>query len=56
VHPIEIIYILYTFGFILDEFASSKEHGWSVYSANAWNAFDLVYVGHLISPLLTQLM
>ncbi|WVF72035.1 hypothetical protein IAT40_006847 [Kwoniella sp. CBS 6097] len=41
---IEIIYIIFSFGFILEEFAASKEHGWAVYAANAWNAFDMTYI------------
>ncbi|WVQ98885.1 hypothetical protein IAU59_006016 [Kwoniella sp. CBS 9459] len=41
---IEIIYIIFSFGFILEEFATSKEHGWAVYAANAWNAFDMTYI------------
>ncbi|KIR25457.1 nonselective cation channel [Cryptococcus deuterogattii LA55] len=41
---VEIVYIFFSFGFILDEFAASKEHGWAVYAANAWNAFDLGYI------------
>lgn len=41
---VEIIYIVFSFGFILDEFAASKEHGWAVYAANAWNAFDMGYI------------
>ncbi|KAK8869725.1 hypothetical protein IAR55_000293 [Kwoniella newhampshirensis] len=41
---IEIIYVIFSFGFILDEFATSKEHGWTVYAANAWNAFDMGYI------------
>nr|ODN95119.1 nonselective cation channel [Cryptococcus depauperatus CBS 7855] len=41
---VEIIYIVFSFGFVLDEFATSKEHGWTVYVANAWNAFDMGYM------------
>ncbi|OCF36454.1 nonselective cation channel [Kwoniella heveanensis BCC8398] len=41
---IEVIYIIFSFGFILEEFAASKEHGWAVYAANAWNAFDMTYI------------
>ncbi|WWC61005.1 uncharacterized protein I303_103582 [Kwoniella dejecticola CBS 10117] len=44
VQAIEIIYIVFSFGFILEEFAASKEHGWAVYAANAWNAFDMAYI------------
>ncbi|WVQ78363.1 hypothetical protein IAT38_000448 [Cryptococcus sp. DSM 104549] len=41
---VEIVYVVFSFGFILDEFAASKEHGWAVYAANAWNAFDMGYI------------
>ncbi|OCF71722.1 nonselective cation channel [Kwoniella mangroviensis CBS 8886] len=44
IQVIEIIYIIFSFGFILEEFAASKEHGWAVYAANAWNAFDMAYI------------
>ncbi|WRT67253.1 uncharacterized protein IL334_004220 [Kwoniella shivajii] len=44
IQVIEIIYIIFSFGFILEEFAASKEHGWTVYAANAWNAFDMAYI------------
>ncbi|WVW82960.1 hypothetical protein I302_104976 [Kwoniella bestiolae CBS 10118] len=44
IQAIEIIYIIFSFGFILEEFAASKEHGWAVYAANAWNAFDMAYI------------
>nr|XP_019013635.1 nonselective cation channel [Kwoniella pini CBS 10737]OCF52416.1 nonselective cation channel [Kwoniella pini CBS 10737] len=44
VQAIEIIYIIFSFGFVLEEFAASKEHGWAVYAANAWNAFDMAYI------------
>ncbi|KAG8997457.1 hypothetical protein FRB90_012495 [Tulasnella sp. 427] len=40
----EIAFCVYTFGFILDEFASSQEHGWHVYVANMWNGFDLSFI------------
>lgn len=29
VHPVEGVFVVVTFGFMLDEFAASKEHGWS---------------------------
>ncbi|KAG8913899.1 hypothetical protein FRC01_004332, partial [Tulasnella sp. 417] len=40
----EIAFCVYTFGFVLDEFASSQEHGWHVYVANMWNGFDLSFI------------
>ncbi|ORY27179.1 hypothetical protein BCR39DRAFT_538819 [Naematelia encephala] len=44
VNAVEVIFIVFTWGFILEEFAASKEHGWTVYAANAWNAFDMAYI------------
>ena len=29
VHPVEAVFVVVTFGFMLDEFAASKEHGWT---------------------------
>jgi hypothetical protein len=29
VQPVEAIFVVVTFGFMLDEFAASKEHGWT---------------------------
>ncbi len=40
----EILFIIFTLGFSLDEFAASKEHGWTIYFASAWNAFDLSFI------------
>lgn len=41
---LEIFYIVFTFGFILDEFASVRGSGLLVYLTNVWNAFDLCYI------------
>jgi hypothetical protein len=40
----EIMFIIFTLGFSLEEFAASKEHGWTIYLASAWNAFDLSFI------------
>ncbi|KAG8906384.1 hypothetical protein FRB99_006979 [Tulasnella sp. 403] len=40
----EIIFCVFAFGFMLDEFVSSQEHGWRVYVANMWNGFDLSFL------------
>jgi hypothetical protein len=29
IHPVEYVFVVVTFGFMLDEFAASKEHGWT---------------------------
>ncbi|GMK58888.1 hypothetical protein CspeluHIS016_0603300 [Cutaneotrichosporon spelunceum] len=41
---LEIFYIIFSFGFMLDEFAAMRESGMLVYFTNVWNAFDLSYV------------
>jgi hypothetical protein len=40
VHPVEAIFIAVSFGFILEEVATSKEHGWTSEwrQYSAWNA------------------
>lgn len=63
----EILFIVFSCGFVLEEFAASQEHGWAgksctvigrrlltavVYVANAWNAFDMAYVSQARSPKL----
>ncbi|ORX39957.1 hypothetical protein BD324DRAFT_615672 [Kockovaella imperatae] len=48
---VEIVNFVYTLGFMLDEFAASKEHGWTVYLANAWNAFDMTYIAIFVMYL-----
>ncbi|KAF8313679.1 hypothetical protein DL93DRAFT_2113916 [Clavulina sp. PMI_390] len=40
----EVIFIVFMFGFMLDEFAATQEHGWSFYIANMWNGFDLAFI------------
>lgn len=29
IHPVEAVFVVVTFGFMLEEFAASKEHGWT---------------------------
>lgn len=48
----ELIFCIYAFGWVLDEFASILEHGWHCYTQNLWafldTIFALVYVAYLI--------
>lgn len=44
VNGFELAFIIYTLGFSLDEFAATNEHGWTIYLANAWNAFDITFI------------
>lgn len=41
---LEIFYIIFTFGFLLDELASIRGSGLIVHFTNVWNAFDLSYI------------
>ena len=40
----EIIFCVYTFGWILDQLASILEHGWHVYSENLWSFLDMFFI------------
>lgn len=40
---IEIIFIVYSLGFVLDQFATILEHGWSVYTQNLWSFLDVIF-------------
>ena len=39
----EVIFCIYTFGWILDQLASLLEHGWNVYSENLWSFLDVIF-------------
>ncbi|KAK9421026.1 hypothetical protein SUNI508_06171 [Seiridium unicorne] len=49
---LEIAFSVYAFGWVLDQFATILEHGWSVYTQNLWSFLDvmfaLVYWAYLI--------
>ncbi|KDQ08719.1 hypothetical protein BOTBODRAFT_37715 [Botryobasidium botryosum FD-172 SS1] len=40
----EILFIVFAFGFILDEIAACQEHGWLVYAMDMWNSFDMAFI------------
>ncbi|KAH9909168.1 nonselective cation channel [Xylariomycetidae sp. FL2044] len=48
----EVAFSIYAFGWVLDQFATILEHGWSVYTQNLWSFLDvmfaLVYWAYLI--------
>lgn len=48
----ELIFCIYAFGWVLDEFASILEHGWHCYTQNLWSFLDtmfgLIYVAYLV--------
>lgn len=39
----EIVFAVYSFGWILDQFASILEHGWQVYTQNLWSFLDVTF-------------
>ncbi|BEI91416.1 uncharacterized protein CcaverHIS019_0402360 [Cutaneotrichosporon cavernicola] len=41
---LEIFFIIFSFGFLLDEITSIRESGLLVHFTNVWNAFDVSYV------------
>lgn len=40
---IEIVFCIYTAGWVLDQFASILEHGWGVYTQNLWSFLDVTF-------------
>lgn len=52
---LEIFFIIFTFGFILDEFASIRGSGLHVYLSNAWNGFDLAYIAVFLTYLVLRI-
>ncbi|KAG8961713.1 hypothetical protein FRC03_005040 [Tulasnella sp. 419] len=45
----EGIFMIYATGFTLDKAAAMQEHGMKVYSANLWNAFDVMFITIFVS-------
>jgi hypothetical protein len=39
----ELIFCVYAFGWVLDQFASVLEHGWRVYTQNLWSFLDVMF-------------
>lgn len=40
---VELAFIIYTLGWVLDQFASILEHGWHVYTQNLWSFLDVAF-------------
>ena len=39
----ELVFSIYAFGWVLDEFASILEHGWHCYTQNLWSFLDTIF-------------
>ncbi|KFA46629.1 hypothetical protein S40293_08207 [Stachybotrys chartarum IBT 40293] len=42
---VETAFILYAFGWTLDQFATILAHGWNVYTQNLWSFLDVTFIG-----------
>ncbi|RDL34520.1 Uncharacterized protein BP5553_07648 [Venustampulla echinocandica] len=40
---LELVFIIFTIGFLLDIFATILEHGWDVYTQNLWSFLDATF-------------
>ncbi|RYC57732.1 hypothetical protein CHU98_g8484 [Xylaria longipes] len=40
----EFAFVVYAFGWALDQFATILEHGWSVYTQNLWSFLDVMFI------------
>ncbi|KAF8604724.1 hypothetical protein BDV93DRAFT_96560 [Ceratobasidium sp. AG-I] len=47
----EIVFIIFAFGFLLDELTAAQEHGWTIYLQNMWNGFDLAFAAIFLAFL-----
>ncbi|KAK2463448.1 hypothetical protein APHAL10511_004534 [Amanita phalloides] len=51
----EIVFIIFAVAFTLDEYTVANEHGWIIYIANMWNAFDfsftIIFIAYLVLRL-----
>ncbi|KAI1329575.1 nonselective cation channel [Xylariaceae sp. FL0255] len=39
----EVAFMVYAFGWVLDQFATILEHGWTVYTQNLWSFLDVMF-------------
>ncbi|KAK4451486.1 putative calcium channel [Podospora aff. communis PSN243] len=43
VSTLELCFVVYSMGWVLDQFATILEHGWRVYTQNLWSFLDVTY-------------
>ncbi|KIY63536.1 hypothetical protein CYLTODRAFT_426026 [Cylindrobasidium torrendii FP15055 ss-10] len=41
----EMMFLIFAAAFALEEYTATMEHGWIIYIANMWNAFDAAFLG-----------
>lgn len=56
INGFELAFIIYALGFGLDELAATNEHGWTIYLANAWNAFDITFISLFMAYLVIRIV
>ena len=54
--PFEIVFCIYTFGWLLDQFATVLEHGWQVYTQNLWVYLDVSFGGAFVLYFILRLI
>ncbi|EFW99534.1 receptor-activated Ca2+-permeable cation channel [Grosmannia clavigera kw1407] len=52
---LEIAFAIFSFGWVLDQFATILEHGWHVYTQNLWSFLDVIYAAVYWSYLVLRL-
>ena len=54
--PFEVVFCIYTFGWLLDQFATILEHGWQVYTQNLWVYLDVSFGGAFMLYFILRLI
>ncbi|KAF8150616.1 receptor-activated Ca2+-permeable cation channel [Crassisporium funariophilum] len=53
--PWELAFIVLASAFTLEEYTASTEHGWIIYIANMWNAFDFSFIVIFIAYMVLRI-
>ena len=53
--PVELAFCIYSFGWVLDQFASILEHGWQIYTRNLWTFLDVMFAAIYFIYLILRL-
>ncbi|KAJ6782724.1 hypothetical protein PWT90_04994 [Aphanocladium album] len=51
----EIVFCIYTAGWVLQEFAAILEHGWEVHAQSLWSFLDISFVAVYVAYFLTRI-
>jgi voltage-gated potassium channel Kch len=48
ISAMELVFDVYAWGWFLDQFASTLEHGWQVYTQNLWAFLDVIFMADFL--------